>query len=53
MTVSYNITLTNLKEPECTFRREYYCKLWWKEENWDHDKITHGPHIHTNIYIYI
>lgn len=53
MTVSYNITLTNLKELECTFGREYYCKLWWKEDNWDHDKIIHRIHTHTNIYIYV
>lgn len=34
MTVSYNITLTNEKEPDCNFRREYYCTLWWEEDNW-------------------
>lgn len=45
MTVSYNVTLTNEKEPDCNFRREYYCTLWWEQDNWD-DKIIHRIHIH-------
>lgn len=53
MAVSYNVTLANSKGPGCAFGRKHYCGLWWKEDNWDHDKITHRTHTHTNMYIYM
>lgn len=53
MAVSYNVTLANSKGPGCAFGRKHYFGLWWKEDNWDHDKITHRTHTHTNMYIYM